>query len=130
MAATLARLGHETANSRDVVRLARAGEADAVQLVRDAGRLLGEVLAAVVSFFNPRVIVVGGDVAHAGDSLLAGVREGVYTRSLPLATRDLRIARALLDDAAGVIGAATMVIEHVMSPDVVDRAVSPRAAGA
>ena len=130
MAATLAGLGHHTANSRDVVDLARAGSADAVQLIRDAGRLLGGVLAGIVSFFNPRVIVIGGDVAHAGDSLLAGVRESVYTRSLPLATRDLRIARSALDESAGVIGAATMAIEQVLAPDAVDRAVRASAADA
>ena len=38
------------------------------------------------------------------------------------ATRDLRIVPSRLGDRAGVIGAATMAIEHVLSPDAVDRA--------
>ena len=58
-------------------------------MVRDAGRTLGEVLAGAVNFFNPAVIVVGGDIAEAHAQLLAGVREGILSRSLPLATRDL-----------------------------------------
>lgn len=85
-------------------------------MVRDAGRTLGEVLAGTVNFFNPTVIVIGGDIAEAHAQLLAGVREGIFSRSLPLATRDLRIVPCRLGDRAGVIGAAIMVIEHVLWP--------------
>jgi len=55
------------------------------------------------------------------------VREGIFSRSLPLATRDLRIVPSRLGDRAGAIGAATMVIEHVLSPDAVDRALEAAA---
>jgi predicted NBD/HSP70 family sugar kinase len=112
------------ADSRAVVELVRAGDGDATRLVREAGRTLGDVLASVVNFFNPSVIVIGGDVARAHEQLLAGVREVVYQRSLPLATRHLRVVRSSLDDRAGVTGAAVMVIEHVLAPDAVDRALS------
>jgi predicted NBD/HSP70 family sugar kinase len=121
MAARLRSQGIEAENSRDVVRHVRDGRPEAMQLVRQAGRELGEVLAASVNFFNPGVIVIGGDIAHADEHLLAGVREVVYQRAVPLGTRSLRIVRSALDDRAGVIGAAVMVIEHVLAPDVVDR---------
>jgi predicted NBD/HSP70 family sugar kinase len=121
MAARLRSLDIEAQNSRDVVRHVRDGRPEAMQLVRQAGRELGEVLAASVNFFNPGVIVIGGDIAHADEHLLAGVREVVYQRAVPLGTRSLRIVRSALDDRAGVIGAAVMVIEHVLAPDVVDR---------
>jgi predicted NBD/HSP70 family sugar kinase len=124
MAAALREQGVDAANSRDVVRHVREGSPEAMRLVRQAGRELGEVLAASVNFFNPGVIVVGGDIAHADEHLLAGVREVVYQRAVPLGTRALRIARSTLDDRAGVIGAAVMVIEHVFAPEVVDRMVA------
>jgi glucokinase-like ROK family protein len=124
MAAQLTALGIEAANSRAVVEHVRAGVPEAVRLVRQAGRELGGVLATLVNVFNPSVIVVGGDVSHAHEQLLAGVREVVYRRSLPLATRHLRIARSTLDDRAGTIGAAVMVIEHLLAPEAVDRALA------
>jgi predicted NBD/HSP70 family sugar kinase len=105
-----------------VVDLVQAGHAGAIRMVRDAGRTLGEVLAGTVNFFNPAVIVIGGDIAEAHAQLLAGVREGIISRSLPLATRDLRIVPCRLGDRAGVTGAATMAIEYVLAPDAVDRA--------
>ena len=80
------------------------------------------MLAACVNMLNPAVIVIGGDLAQADEPLLAGVREVVYRRSLPLATGRLRIVASRLDDGAGVVGAAVMVIESVLAPDAVDAA--------
>ena len=94
-------------------------------MVRDAGRSLGEVLAGLVNFFNPAVIVIGGDLAEAQAPLLAGAREGIFTRSLALATRDLRIVPCRLGDRAGIIGAAIMVIDRVLAPEAVDLALQP-----
>ena len=121
LAQRLSEGGAEASNSRDVVRLVRDGHAGAIRMVRNAGRTLGEVLAGAVNFFNPAVIVVGGDIAEAHAQLLAGVREGILSRSLPLATRDLTIVPCRLGDRAGVTGGAIMAIEHVLAPEAVDR---------
>lgn len=120
MAVNLRELGVDALTTADVVRLVRSGSLEAGQVVRQAGRDIGEVLAACVSMFNPSLLVVGGLVAQAGEMLLAGVRESVYRRSLPLATENLRIVAPKAGLEAGVVGAAAMVVKHVLSPDVLD----------
>ncbi|WP_203453752.1 ROK family transcriptional regulator [Jiangella aurantiaca] len=120
IAAKLAARGIEASTSFDVVALARGGNIEALQLLRQAGRDIGEVLAAAVSLFNPSVIVIGGSLSQAGEHLIAGVREIVYRRSLPLATQDLRIVQSSTGDRAGIIGAAVMVIDHALAPAQVD----------
>ncbi|NDL57135.1 ROK family protein [Phytoactinopolyspora mesophila] len=120
IAAQLSARGIDATSSRDVVTHARAGSVDALQLLRQAGRDIGDVLAAAVSLFNPSVIVVGGSLSRAGEHLIAGVREVVYLRSLPLATQHLRIVQSHTGDRAGIIGAAVMVIDHALSPAQVD----------
>ncbi|MFA9446983.1 ROK family protein [Egicoccus sp. AB-alg6-2] len=120
--------GHDTRNARAVVELVAAGDRDAIRMVRDAGRTLGHVLAAAVNFFNPAVIVIGGDVANAHEPLLAGIREVVYQRSLPLATRHLRVVHSQLGDGAGIRGASAMVVEHLLAPATVDELVTTAAA--
>ncbi|XVV07255.1 ROK family protein [Actinosynnema sp. CA-248983] len=120
MAARLREQGVDAATTADVVRLVRAGSLEAGQVVRQAGRDIGEVLAACVSMFNPSLVVVGGLVAQAGEMLLAGVRESVYRRSLPLATENLRIVASKAGPEAGVLGAAAMVAKHALSPEVLD----------
>ena len=59
------------------------------------------MLASVVNFFNPSLVVIGGGVANSPDQFLASIRETVYRRSLPLATRDLLIQRSSLGGLAG-----------------------------
>lgn len=121
VAAQLRAAGLDAHSSQDVVTLVRSGSVLATQLLRAAGRNIGEVLASAVSLLNPSVIVIGGSLAEAGDPLLAGVREVVYRRSLPLATANLRIVQASAGALAGIVGAAVMVIDHVLAPDAVDR---------
>ncbi|GAA1854795.1 ROK family protein [Asanoa iriomotensis] len=110
----------------DVVALVRGGNIAAAQAVRQAGRTLGEVLATCVSLLNPELVVIGGSIAQAGESLIAGIREVVYGRSLPLATAHLQIVSATTGSQAGVIGAATMVIQHALTADRVDEALASK----
>ena len=114
LARKLTELGYPAQNSRDVVALVRAGNPAAARLVRTAGELIGEVLASTVNFFNPEVVVIGGDMAHAHEQLFAGIRTVVYQRSLPLATRHMELVPSQLDDRAGIFGAATMAVEAAM----------------
>jgi predicted NBD/HSP70 family sugar kinase len=85
-----------------------------VALVRDGGRRLGQVIAGLVSFFNPALVVIGGGVAELGHALLAEVRSVVYRRSLPLATGNLPIVLSDLHERAGVIGGARLISDHVL----------------
>ncbi len=94
----------------DVGAVLGEGDPAVTELVREAGATIGRVLASLVNFFNPSRIVIGGGVAKIGDLLLASIRETVYRRSLPLATRDLIISSSALGDRAGVIGAAAIVL--------------------
>jgi hypothetical protein len=59
-----------------------------------------------------------GSEAH--EQLFAGVREVVYQRATPLATRHLEIARSTLGDRAGTTGAAVLAIEHILAPAFID----------
>jgi glucokinase-like ROK family protein len=97
----------------DVARGATHGDPTCVELLTNAGRLVGHMLASVVNFFNPSLIVIGGGVAGACDQLLATIRETVYRRSLPLATRELVVKRSELGDRAGVVGAAAIVTDEL-----------------
>lgn len=128
LAAVLAHTHPDVHGSRDVVRLVKEGRKDASRRVREAGRLIGQVLASTVNLLNPALIIVGGDLAQAEQQLLAGIREVVYRRSTALSTTDLQITTSRLGDRAGVTGAAAMVIDHVLAPDNLGTAIAQRRA--
>ncbi len=98
----------------DVGAAAAAGDPVAVEMVRDGGRRLGFLLAGLVSFFNPGMVVIGGGVAAGlGHPLLAELRSVVYRRSLPLATGNLPLVLSEMGEAAGVVGAARLVSDSL-----------------
>ena len=107
--------GISAENARDVVELVERNKPEAIMLVRRAGQTIGEVASDVVSLLNPSLIVVGGTLARAGEFLLSGVRELVYQRCLPLATRDLQIVLADPHRDSALFGAAHLVLEDVFS---------------
>ena len=92
------------------------GDATALQLTRDGGRRVGTVLANLVSFFNPGLIVIGGGVAGLGHTLLAEIRSAIYRQSLPLATGNLPVVLSELGSDAGVVGAARLISDAVYAP--------------
>ena len=116
IARALRETGVDAVDGNDVVELVKHGNIDAIQAVRQAGRDIGEVLTACVSLVNPSVIVMGGSMARVGEHLIAGVREAVYTRSIPLSTEHLAIVPSAAAEDAAVLGAAMLAIEHTLSP--------------
>jgi predicted NBD/HSP70 family sugar kinase len=100
-------------DGRAVADGAAAGDPACMALIRDGGQRLGTVLAGLVSFANPSMIVIGGGLSGLGHRLLAEVRSVVYGRSLPLATGNLPIVLSELGGRAGVIGAAKLASDVV-----------------
>ncbi|MEU8817828.1 ROK family transcriptional regulator [Actinoplanes sp. NPDC048796] len=97
-----------TITARDVADGAAEGDVTCIRLIREGGRRVGGVLATLVSFSNPSMIVIGGGLAQLGHVLLAEIRSVVYRRSLPLATGNLPVVLSELGSRAGVTGAAVL----------------------
>ncbi|MBN9139485.1 MAG: ROK family transcriptional regulator [Micrococcales bacterium] len=127
LARALSATGLTASSSQDVVELVKRGNIDAIQAVRQAGRDIGEVLTTCVSLINPSAIVIGGALAQAGEHLIAGVREVVYTRSMPLATEHLQITQSKTGADAAVLGASMLAIHHALAPESIEAMVAATA---
>ena len=95
---------------RRVLALAEEGDLGCRRVLTDAGRAIGRVVADLCNHLNPGIVVVGGDLAMAGDSLVTGVRESVERHALPAAAEAVRVEAATLGDRAEVLGALALVI--------------------
>jgi predicted NBD/HSP70 family sugar kinase len=120
IARDLRKLGHNVNQTADVVTLLRLRHPDVTALIRHAARIIGVAISDAVNILNPSLVVIGGELALADEPLLAGIREVVYRRSLPLATRDLQITVSQLGGAAGVIGLALMLGDRAFAPELID----------
>lgn len=112
--------GREVRHMRDVVELVHAGDPEARRLVRDSGRLVGEVVASAVNLLNPAVLVIAGDMAAAYDVFVAGLRETLYRNASAMATRELEVVAAAHGGQSAVVGTAAMVLDEVLSARAVD----------
>ena len=108
---------HGRIGGEEVAAALSLGDSTSLELVREGGRHVGAVLANLVSFFNPGLIVIGGGLAQLGHTLLAEVRSVVYRQSLPLATGNLPVVLSELGDDAGVVGAARLISDAVFAAD-------------
>lgn len=101
--------------AEDVGDAAREGDALAIEVIRESGQFVGDVLASLVNFYNPEMIVIGGGISNLGNLLLSSIRQTVFHRSLPLATRDLQIVFSKIGPDAGVIGAINLAMDYIFS---------------
>lgn len=102
--------------AEDVGAAFREGDREALEIIQSSGQMIGDVLAALVNFFNPSHIFVSGGVTNLGNQFLASIHRAVLTRSLPLATRHLVINFSPSGPEAGITGAISMILEHIFSP--------------
>ncbi|GHH71917.1 transcriptional regulator [Kitasatospora indigofera] len=102
--------GGRAADIAGFTAAARDGDAVAAGVLRAVGSQVGGVLAAVCNAVGPGVVVVGGELAEAGDLLLGPVRETLSARVLPLARSLLDLRRAALGEYGGALGGIALVL--------------------
>lgn len=98
----------------DIGDASREGDTLAIEVIRESGQFIGEVLASLVNFYNPGMIVIGGGVSNLGNLLLSSIRQTILRRSLPLATRDLLVVFSEIGPDAGVIGAINLAMDTIL----------------
>lgn len=89
-------------------KAAQMGDPVARQVWRDAGEKLGVVLASVINFYNPDMIVLAGGVSKAGRLLTDPVRKVVKARAFSTSSRQCRIIVSQYTQKLGVVGAALL----------------------
>ncbi|MFF8277173.1 ROK family protein [Streptomyces lateritius] len=96
-----------------VVQLAREGDPGCRRVVADVGRHIGSGIANLCNLLNPSRVVLGGDLAEAGELVLAPIRDSVSRYAIPSAARQLSLAPGALGGRAEVLGALALVLSEM-----------------
>jgi len=94
-----------------VVAAARSGNVSARRAFEDAGLHLGWGLASIVNLLNPSLVVVGGDMARAGELLLESARIGLRRHALDSVALTPVLASEL-GERASLVGAVLLAAER------------------
>ncbi|HKU57729.1 MAG TPA: ROK family protein [Gaiellaceae bacterium] len=101
-----------SADAHRLVRLANEGDATAKELLEEVGRHLGSGIGSFVNIFGPQLVVLGGGFGVAAYDYLREPAEEVLRReALEPMRSGVRLAKAELGTAAGLIGAAFVGFE-------------------
>jgi glucokinase len=96
-----------------VSALARKNNPKAVKLWSQVGSRLGLALSGIVNLLNLDLVVIGGGVSEAGSLLFEVIRQKILRRAMRVQAKRVRIVKAKLGTAAGVIGAGYLVKERL-----------------
>jgi predicted NBD/HSP70 family sugar kinase len=95
----------------ELVNAALDGDLMSVELIHYAGDKLGVGIANLLNLLNPKMVVLGGGIARAGDLLLDGVRTTIGGLSLPESILNTEIRTTGLNEWGIAVGAATLVLQ-------------------
>jgi len=93
-----------------LLELVAEGDRGARRAVADAGEAVGRAVSMLVNVLNPGLVVVGGDLAQAGDILLTPITAAIERHSVAPAADAVRVTAGMLGPRAEVLGAAALVL--------------------
>ena len=108
----LAASRREPVSTPQLIELSGAGDEAARRLIADAGRAIGAAVANLCNILNPQSVIVGGDLAAAGDVLLDPIRDVVRRTAVPSAVEDLELVAGVLGERAEMLGALALVMHE------------------
>ena len=94
----------------DLLRLVADRDPGALRVIADAGRAVGRALAGMCSVLDPGLVIVGGELAAAGDALLEGIREMIDRETSPVAGHSYPVVPGDLGAKAEALGAAALAM--------------------
>lgn len=116
MASLLQEIPEDSINAYEVAEAARRGDALAIEVYLEAGRLLGHAVANLVSLFDPEIVVIGGGLAKASDLFLDALRKAMKERAQPIAAQKVKLVASGLGEDANLLGVARLAWETQSKP--------------
>ena len=98
---------------RDLLLRADTGDASARRVIADAGRHIGTAAASMSNLFDPNLIVIGGELAQAGETLLAPLRHALERSALAGPGGVPDVVQGELGERAELLGCLALAIENV-----------------
>ncbi|MBP3682101.1 MAG: ROK family protein, partial [Rikenellaceae bacterium] len=103
-----------TVHIDDIIDAARNDDNLSIELIEEAGEKIGKSIAFLINIFNPETVVIGGNLAAAGDYLMLPLKSATNKYSLNLVYKDTKFRVSQLDEAAGAWGVAMLIRNKII----------------
>ncbi|QUQ64415.1 ROK family transcriptional regulator [Kutzneria sp. CA-103260] len=103
-----------------MIRLATDGDRRSARALADAGHRVGAAAAVLCNLLNPDRVIIGGELAAAGEIMLGPLRAALERDSLPFVHAQAAVLLGKAGDRAEALGAIALVLHstnrHVARP--------------
>ena len=104
----------ESIHINDIIAAARNDDNLAIELIEEAGEKVGKAVAFLINTFNPETVIVGGNLAMAGEYLMLPLKSSTNKYSLNLVYKDTKFRVSKMTDGVNAWGVAMLIRNKVI----------------
>ena len=104
----------ESIHINDIIAAARNDDNLSIELIEEAGEKIGKAVAILINIFNPETVIVGGNLAAAGDYIMLPLKSATNKYSLNLVYKDTKFRLSKMSDNAPAWGVAMLIRNQVI----------------
>ncbi|MEG1622048.1 MAG: ROK family protein [Alistipes sp.] len=98
----------------DIIAAAKNDDTLSIELIEEAGEKVGKAIAFLINTFNPETVIVGGNLAAAGDYILLPLKSATNKYSLSLVYKDTTFRLSKMTENANALGVAMLIRNKVI----------------
>ena len=98
----------------DIIAAAKNDDNLSIELIEEAGEKIGKSIAFLINIFNPELVIIGGNLALAGDYLMLPLKSATNKYSLNLVYKDTKFRLSQMGADAGALGAAMLIRNKII----------------
>lgn len=96
----------------DVLQRSEAGDIGCRRVISDAGRHIGVAVANLCNLLSLQRIIIGGELALAGDLLLSAIADSMALRAISISAQQTEVTASVLGARAAVLGAVARALQE------------------
>lgn len=98
----------------DIIAAAKNDDNLSIELIEEAGEKVGKAIAFLINTFNPETVIVGGNLAAAGDYIMLPLKSATNKYSLNLVYKDTKFRLSKMTESASAWGSAMLIRNKVI----------------
>ena len=100
---------------KTIVEAANQGDLFAIELIEEAGEYLAKGMSILIHLFNPEAIIIGGEMAEAGNLVTDPVQQKLNKYTMLRLKQDTTVLLSDLKEKAGLYGTLPIVVDNVFN---------------
>lgn len=104
----------EQIHINDIIAAAKNDDNLSIELIEEVGEKLGKAVAFLINTFNPETVIVGGNLAAAGDFIMLPLKSSTNKYSLNLVYRDTKFRQSKMSENANAWGVAMLIHNKII----------------